>query len=135
MRLSDFAALAAVPNVTFHSLQKGPAADQATSPPPGLRLIDHAAALTGFEQTAALIGQMDAVIAVDTAVAHLAGAMGVPVWLLLPRSPDWRWLRRRSDSPWYPTMRIVRQTRWGEWGDVVKRLAGELQMDDSAPII
>jgi tetratricopeptide (TPR) repeat protein len=128
MLLADFAPLAAIPNVTFHSLQKGPAAEQAKRPPTGLRLIDHTAELEDFMQTAALIGCLDAVIAVDTAVAHLAGAMGKPVLLLLPRSADWRWLRGRSDSPWYPTMRIVRQCRWGEWGDAVERLAMEIKM-------
>ena len=69
---------------------------------------------------------MDLVIGIDTSVAHLAGAMGVPVWIMLPFSPDWRWLRERDDSPWYPTARLFRQTRRGDWDDVVRRVANEL---------
>jgi hypothetical protein len=67
------------------------------------------------------------VIAPDTAVAHLAGALGVPVWLALPMACDWRWLADRDDSPWYPTMRLFRQKRWGDWDEVFARMAGELR--------
>ena len=77
--------------------------------------------------TAALMITLDLVICSDTAVAHLAGALGVPVWLALPVVPDWRWLLQRSDSPWYPSMRLFRQTRRGEWVEVFERMAGELR--------
>jgi hypothetical protein len=65
---------------------------------------------------------MDQVITIDNSTAHLAGALGVPVWLLLPFAADWRWLQEREDSPWYPTMRLFRQTTLGEWGSVVERV-------------
>jgi hypothetical protein len=75
-----------------------------------------------FSDTAALIAQLDLVVSVDTAVAHLAGALGKPVWLLLPFAPDWRWLLDRNDSPWYPTMRVFRQSRPGDWKAVISRV-------------
>jgi Glycosyltransferase family 9 (heptosyltransferase) len=78
--------------------------------------------LTSFADTAALVACMDLVIAVDTSVAHLAAAMGKPVWLLLPFSPDWRWLIGRDDTPWYPTMRLFRQSATGDWAGVLGRV-------------
>ncbi|PYE27953.1 tetratricopeptide repeat protein [Paraburkholderia silvatlantica] len=83
------------------------------------RLIDAGARLTTFSATASLVAQLDLVIAVDTAVAHLAGALGKPVWIALPFTPDWRWQLNRDDSPWYANARLFRQTRRGEWADVV----------------
>jgi hypothetical protein len=82
--------------------------------------------LTDFSDTAALISHMDVVISVDTSVAHLSGALGKPLWLLLPFHPDFRWLRERSDSPWYPTATLFRQTRDGDWSDVLARMAQRL---------
>ena len=79
-----------------------------------------------FADTAAAIAQLDAVIAVDTAVAHLAGAMGKPLLLLLPFAADFRWLRERSDSPWYPTARLFRQRQFGDWTGAVEALRQEL---------
>jgi ADP-heptose:LPS heptosyltransferase len=76
--------------------------------------------------TAALIAKLDLVITVDTAVAHLVGALGKRTWTLLPFSPDWRWLMEREDSPWYPTMRLFRQTKFGDWPSVLDRVRGEL---------
>ena len=85
-------------------------------------VADYAEELTDFTATAALIGALDLVITVDTSVAHLAGAMGKPVWLLLPRNPDFRWLLGREDSPWYPSLRIFRQAECGGWAALVARV-------------
>lgn len=89
-------------------------------------LHDVSARLNTFADTAALIEHLDLVITVDTAVAHLAGALGKPVWIALPFTPDWRWQLNRDDSPWYPQMRLFRQARRGEWADVVAKLRSEL---------
>ncbi len=83
--------------------------------------------LVDFAETAALISNMDLVISVCTSVAHLAGAMGKPVWLLLAFNADWRWLVDRSDSPWYPSVRLFRQTRIGDWDSVVSTVADEVE--------
>jgi hypothetical protein len=83
-------------------------------------------ALNDFADTAALIELMDVVIAVDTSVAHIAGAMGKAVWILLPRDPDWRWLLQREDSPWYPSARLFRQATAGDWAGVIRRVASAL---------
>ena len=109
--------------VVFYTLQKGEAARQTQSPPPGMRLIDHTEHLRDFDDTAAMIANLDLVICADTAVAHLAGALAKPVWVLLPFVGDWRWLRDRDDSPWYPTMRLFRQDRSGEWRPAIRRVA------------
>jgi hypothetical protein len=82
-------------------------------------IIELGPLLQSFADTAALISQLDLVISVDTSVAHLAGALGRPVWVLLPFVPDWRWLLDRDDSPWYPTARLFRQTDSRDWRDVV----------------
>jgi ADP-heptose:LPS heptosyltransferase len=79
-------------------------------------------ALTDFAETASIIAGLDWVVTVDTAVAHLAGALGKSVWLLLPTGPDYRWLLERTDSPWYPTARLFRQCARGDWAGVVQRL-------------
>lgn len=93
----------------------------------GKRVADYSRELHDFSDTAALIDNLDLVISVDTAVAHLAGAMGKPVWLLNRHNPDWRWLLERSDSPWYPSMRIFRQSKAGDWSDVIRQVQAELQ--------
>jgi ADP-heptose:LPS heptosyltransferase len=82
--------------------------------------------LNNFSDTAALIDPLDLIITIDSAVAHLAGAMGKPTWVLLPFVPDWRWLLDRLDSPWYPTMRLFRQTQPGEWGGVISEVSRAL---------
>ncbi len=110
------------------SLQKGPR----DSDRPALEasgIFDPTAELGDFADTAALISALDLVITVDTSVAHLAGALGKPVWVMLPFSPDFRWLLRREDSPWYPSMRLFRQRRPGDWEDVVARLNAVLAAD------
>ena len=84
--------------------------------------VDTAQAFTDFADTASVVAQLDLVITVDTAVAHLAGALGKPVWVMLPLNCDWRWLLQREDTPWYPTMRLFRQSRRGDWTDVIHRI-------------
>jgi tetratricopeptide (TPR) repeat protein len=128
--LEVLAPLGQVPNTWFCSLQKGAAAVQAASAPAGLAITDWTAELSDFADTAALIANLDLVISCDTAVAHLAGAMGKPVWLMLPYVADWRWMENRSDSPWYPTMRIFRQERAGDWQTPVLEAAGVLRNCD-----
>jgi ADP-heptose:LPS heptosyltransferase len=81
-----------------------------------------------FTDTAAAIENLDIVISVDTSVLHLAGAMGKPVWALLPFAPEWRWMLNREDSPWYPTMRLFRQKSWSQWDPVFQQVAEELRI-------
>lgn len=126
MGLSMLEPLAQVPEATFFSLQKGPAASQAGEQK-SLRLVELTNELTDMADTAAAVSNLDLVLTVDTAVAHLAGAMGRPVWVLLPFVPDWRWMMERTDSPWYPTMRLFRQPALGDWQSVIQNVASELQ--------
>jgi tetratricopeptide (TPR) repeat protein len=123
--LEQFSELADLPGVSFVSLQKGAAASQ--SPPPGLSLHEWTEDLHDFGETAALIEALDLVISVDTAVAHLAGALGRPVWLLNRFDRCWRWLLNRDDSPWYPTLRQFRQPQPGDWSSVLKGVRTELE--------
>ena len=125
--LAVFAPLGRIPDLRLFSLQTGEAAAQATSPPAGLSLHPLTPWPGSFAHTAAVIDRLDLVITVDTAVAHLAGALGKPVWTLLPFAPDWRWLTAREDSPWYPTMRLFRQEHPGDWAGVVERVATALR--------
>ena len=90
-------------------------------------LSDLSARIEDFADTAEIVEQLDLVISVDTAVAHLAGALGRPVWLLLPFAPDFRWMLDRDDSPWYPTMRLFRQSHRGDWPNVFSRVAQDLK--------
>jgi len=85
--------------------------------------VDLGSRLADFSATASLLAGLDLLVSVDTSVAHLAGAMGRPVLLLLPFEPDWRWLLDRADSPWYPSLRLLRQREPGDWGPVLERLA------------
>jgi hypothetical protein len=110
-----------LPGTQWYSLQVGERAAELAKLPPG-RITDLAADLTDFADSAAAISALDLVISVDTAVAHLAGALGRPVWILLPFDPDWRWLLDRGDSPWYPAARLVRQLAPGDWDDVIARV-------------
>jgi len=126
LALSTLAPLGAVSGATYVVLQKGPAAAQAATPPAGMKLVELGAELGDFADTAAVIANLDLVIAVDTAVAHLAGALGKPVWLLLPFAGEWRWLEGRADSPWYPTMRLFRQPQPGAWAEVLEGVVREL---------
>lgn len=126
MKLEQLAPLAAIRGIRFYSLQIGDAARQAKTSPTGMELIDLTSDITDFADTAGLVDNLDLVISVDTASAHLAGAMGKPVWLLLPCVPDWRWLLDRTDSPWYPTMRIFRQSAMDDWSRPITEAAHAL---------
>jgi tetratricopeptide (TPR) repeat protein len=121
------APLANLPGVEFHSLQMGEAGspERRSSVPVSLR--DLTGGIRDFSDTAALIAGLDLTISVDTAVAHLAGAMGRPIWTLLPYVADWRWEPDEAASRWYPTMRLFRQRHRGDWGEVLARVAGELR--------
>lgn len=127
--LDVFAPLWAVAGVHFISLQKGAGEDEAAQPPGGLSLINLGARLENFADTAAVVTSLDLVICVDTAVAHLAGALGKSCWVLLPEyQADWRWLTERADSPWYPgIMRLFRQRTMGDWTTVVAEVTDALR--------
>lgn len=119
--------------VVFHSLQAGPANRELSEVESACAIINLEPELADFAATASAIQQLDLVISVDTAVAHLAGALGKPVWVLVPFAPDWRWLLGREDSPWYPTMRLFRQPRRGDWTSVIERVQAELQAWVASP--
>ncbi len=114
-------------HAVFYSLQVGPLAGQVKQVGEQAKLIDLQSELKDFAVTAAIIANLDLIISIDTAVAHLAGALGKPVWILLHVSADWRWLLDRRDSPWYPTARLFRQSTLGDWRDVVTCVARELE--------
>ena len=114
-------------DATFVSLQKNPRPDDASALWERGDIIDLTADLHDFTETAALVSCLDLVITVDTSVAHLAGALGRPTWILLPYTPDYRWLLNRTDSPWYPSVRLFRQTEAREYGSVLARVRDELQ--------
>jgi len=110
----------------FFSLQLGDASHDPARADAENKLADLSPLMDDFASTAALIEQLDLVITIDTAVAHLAGALGKPTWLLLSAAPDWRWMLGRSDSPWYPSMRLFRQAKLGDWSDPLAKLRAEL---------
>jgi tetratricopeptide (TPR) repeat protein len=129
--LRHFAPLARVEGVRLLSLQKGPGREQLRSVAGRFAVTDLGSTLdetTGaFVDTAAVMMNLDLVVTTDTSVAHLAGALGVPVWVALSVGPDWRWLLEREDSPWYPSMRLFRQSRPHDWDEVFERMAAELR--------
>jgi FkbM family methyltransferase len=112
----------AIEGVQFVSLQKGPATEALGSLPPGIDIVDLGDQLEDFSDTLAVLDQLDLVVCVDTSVAHLAGALGTPVWVLLPFPADFRWLERRTDSPWYPSARLFRQDEQRRWEPVVAQM-------------
>jgi hypothetical protein len=113
-------------DATFVSLQKNPRAEDAEALRERPDIVDHTADLSDFAETAALVACLDLVISVDTSVAHLAASLGRPVWLVVPFVPDWRWLLGRDDSPWYPTLRIFRQSESCEYASVIGRVRADL---------
>jgi tetratricopeptide (TPR) repeat protein len=125
MRLRDLAALGEVPKVRFFSLQVGEAGRDAASSPP-FPVADLTGEIRGFADTAAIIASLDLVISVDTAVAHVAGALGARVWTMLQYAPDWRWYPDASTTAWYPQMRLYRQPAPGDWASVCERVARDL---------
>jgi len=133
MKLAHMAPLAEVPAVSLVSLQVGDAARQLGDSPLAVKVHDWTAELGDFAETAALIEALDLVISVDTAVVHLAGALGKPVWLLNRFDTCWRWLLGRDDSPWYPTLRQFRQPSAGDWPSVIERVRTALTSHDMTP--
>jgi tetratricopeptide (TPR) repeat protein len=130
IELAKFAALKN-PNVAFYSLQKGQPGEAELAELKGSRwnapdILDFTGALGDFSDTAAFMDNLDLVITVDTAAAHLAGALGKPVWILNRFDTDWRWLLERTDSPWYPTARLFRQAKPGDWDGAIRRVKAEL---------
>ena len=124
--LAAFDALIGGSDAEWHVVQRDiRPTDQAALDEIG-ELADHSDSLTDFAETAALISHLDLVISVDTAVAHLAGAMGKPVWILLSAAPDWRWMHHRLDSPWYPTARLFRQAKLNDWSSVLADISNQL---------
>ncbi|HET6881864.1 MAG TPA: tetratricopeptide repeat-containing glycosyltransferase family protein [Pirellulales bacterium] len=125
--LTVFEPLARMPGVQLISLQKGPGIGQAAVARQRFRLLDFGERLDEasgpFMDTAALMQSLDLVLTCDSAICHLAGALGVPVWVALPAAADWRWMRGRDDSPWYPSMRLFKQSTRGQWGEVFENMA------------
>ncbi|SEC96814.1 Predicted O-linked N-acetylglucosamine transferase, SPINDLY family [Rhizobiales bacterium GAS191] len=127
-RLAD---LLAIEGARFYSLQVGERSQDLALLPPG-RVIDLAPELTDFGETAAALANLDLVVTVDTSLAHLAGALGRPCWVMLAFSPDWRWQTERSDTPWYPALRLFRQESPGAWDGVLRRIGEELSAQAAA---
>jgi len=126
LRLEQLAPLFDVPETRFFSVQFGPARDQLAGSAFADRVVDLADELHDFADTAAALRELDLLISCDSAPVHLAGALGLPVWTLVATISDWRWLLDRDDTPWYPTMRLFRQRRLGDWAEVIGRMASAL---------
>jgi tetratricopeptide (TPR) repeat protein len=137
--LAEFAPLARAPGVRLVSLQRGEGLDQLEQLGAELSIVDLGPdvdqAAGAFMDTAAILKNLDLVVTSDTAMAHLAGALGVQVWLAVGFAPEWRWLQDRTDSPWYPTMRLFRQTKIGDWTTVFAEMADELVRQATANTI
>jgi|LakMenEpi03Aug12_release.lakeMendotaPanAssembly.Ray.scaffolds.fasta_scaffold140461_1 tetratricopeptide (TPR) repeat protein len=127
--LSNFSQILNNENLHFISLQKG---DKALQQIDELgfesKIINLSSEINNFEDTASIIANLDLVISVDTSVVHLAGALNKPTWTLIPTAPDWRWMLNRSDSPWYPNMKLYRQSQFGNWENVIKEIGRELEI-------
>lgn len=126
LKLKQLSSLFDIKNTKFYSLQKGPSQTQLNDFNLVVENLDQYG-IENWQDTAAIVENLDLLITVDTSVAHLAGAMGKPVWVLLPFNADWRWLIDRTDSPWYPTMRLFRQTKPSDWQTVITNVAQEIE--------
>lgn len=126
MQLIDLEPVLAIPDISFYSLQVGHDAQQLSTL--AYAITDLGTQFRDFGDTAAVINNLDLVISIDTAVAHLAGALGAPTWVMLKHSPDWRWFLERHDSPWYVTAKLFRQREPGDWAEVTKEVARELKL-------
>ncbi|MEI7710398.1 MAG: tetratricopeptide repeat-containing glycosyltransferase family protein [Rhodospirillales bacterium] len=125
--LATFAPLFNLSKIALVSLQKGPSSDQTGKYFGRAPLINLGAEIVDYDDTMAIVENLDIVVTVDTSVGHLAAALGRPVWILLATAPDWRWLLERSDTPWYPTVRLFRQTVARQWTDVMQQVADALR--------
>ena len=124
MPASCIRAARGVPDIAWFALQQGPAKSEPA--PKGMQLIPINAAVADYADTAAIIDQLDLVVTVDTSVANLAGALGRPAWVVLAKTPDWRWGLTGDVSPWYPSLRLFRQCVAGEWDSVIAAMTAEL---------
>jgi hypothetical protein len=124
--LASFESLGRISGVRIYSLQKDAGREQ-LSLPRSWEIDDLAPQLTDLAETAGAMQHLDVVVTCDSAPAHLAGALGLPVWIAIPAVPDWRWLQEREDSPWYPTARLFRQRERGNWTEVFAQIALALQ--------
>jgi Flp pilus assembly protein TadD len=129
-RLERFEPMSRRPGVRLYGLQKGQGSEQIAELAGRFTVVELGSRLDDLMDTAEVMMNLDLVISADTAVAHLAGALAVPIWVALPFEADWRWMPGRDDSPWYPTMRLFRQHRWGDWDDVFARIAAALDEPD-----
>jgi Tfp pilus assembly protein PilF len=130
--LESLVPLIELDQVNWISLQKGEASAQLDSLPAGFRILDGSSGDADLAETAALISTLDLVVTTDTSIAHLAGAMAKPVWILLPHLADWRWMQRVESSPWYPTARLFRQTSAGDWSELIARVLRVLRERSSS---
>ncbi|KVU81844.1 hypothetical protein WK76_30400 [Burkholderia ubonensis] len=125
---ADFAkAFGSIPGVDFYSLQVEAESEASEAREAGLQLIDHTDEFESFDETAAFVKGLDLVITVCTSVAHLAGGLGVPTWVLLDVNPHWVWMTEREDSPWYPSVKLYRQHAYGDWSDAFERMSRDLR--------
>ncbi len=132
MRLKTLLPLLRAVDATWISLQKGEAAEQLMGLPNDVFVWDGSSSDKDLAETAAVIAGLDLVITTDTCIAHLAGAMDKPVWILLPHLADWRWMQVRETTPWYPTARLFRQRTAGDWADLVETVAARLRQKRTA---
>ena len=132
--VAAIAPLLKLSDVAWHSLQVGPRSADLRTVPAAAQVIDLAHRLNNFADTAGAMAGLDLVITIDTALAHLAGALGIPVWVMLSHGGDWRYLRQRADSPWYPTMRLFRQPEPGAWEPVIEQVRVALKADTGLPV-
>ncbi len=125
-RLAQLEPLAALSGVRLFSIQKGPGVDQISELGGRFEVLDLGSRFGDLMETAAVMRNLDLVIASDSSVAHLAGALGVPIWVAIPYAADWRWFDEREQSAWYPAMRLFRQKTWGAWDEVFERMTAAL---------